>query len=83
MILISASGKSENMLAAARYARSRGITVVTLTGFAADNPLRGLGHLNLWVDSLAYNVVEVAHQLWLLAVCDLIIGRAEYSVSGR
>lgn len=81
VILISASGKSPNMVAAAEYARKRNVVVVTLTGFAEDNPLRMLGHLNLWVDSRAYNVIEMTHQVWLLAVCDLIIGRAEYPVS--
>ena len=53
--------------------------------FGADisklSPLRKLGALNFWVDSRAYNVVEMTHQIWLLAVCDLIIGSAEYSAS--
>ena len=71
-ILISSSGKSPNMLNAAQAAVERGLTVVTMTGFAPDNPLRQLGALNLWVDSAVYNIVESTHQLWLLAVCDLI-----------
>lgn len=78
VILISSSGKSPNMVQAAQYARSNGLTVVTCTGFAPDNPLRALGDLNVWVNSRAYNLVEMTHQLWLLAVCDLIIGSAEY-----
>lgn len=77
-ILISSSGKSHNMLKAAEYASRRKLNLVTFTGFAADNPLRALGTLNFWVNSYAYNVVEMTHQIWLLAVCDLIIGRAEY-----
>lgn len=78
VILISSSGKSPNVINAARYAREQGVKVVTFTGFSADNPLKALGHLNVWVDSRAYNVVEMTHQIWLLAVCDLIIGAAEY-----
>jgi D-sedoheptulose 7-phosphate isomerase len=45
------------------------------------NPVKKLGDLNFWVHSRAYNVVEMTHQIWLLAVCDLIIGSAEYSAS--
>lgn len=78
VILVSSSGRSPNMLQAARYARERGLRLVTFTGFGADNPLRALGSLNLWVESRAYNVIEMTHHIWLLAVCDLIIGEAEY-----
>ena len=56
-----------------------GLPVVTFTGFKPDNPLKQEGELNFWVDSKAYNVVENTHQIWLLMVCDLIIGKAEYS----
>jgi len=78
VILISSSGRSENVLRAARRARELEMQVVTLSGFDADNPLRSLGELNFWVDSHAYNIVEMTHQIWLLAVCDAIIGHAEY-----
>jgi D-sedoheptulose 7-phosphate isomerase len=81
VILISSSGKSPNIVQAAEYARSIGLTVITFTGFAKDNPLKSHGDLNFWVDSQAYNIIECTHQIWLLAVCDLIIGKAEYSVS--
>lgn len=81
VILISSSGKSPNMLCAARYAAERGFGVVTFTGFSSDNPLRSLGQLNFWVDSRAYNIVEMTHQIWLLAMCDLIVGQAEYPAS--
>jgi D-sedoheptulose 7-phosphate isomerase len=77
-VLISASGKSPNMVEAGRFARERGLPLVTFTGFGMDNPLKALGEINFWVDSRAYNVVEMTHQIWLLAVCDLIIGKAEY-----
>lgn len=74
-ILISSSGNSPNMLQAARAASAKGLAVVTLTGFTPDNPLRALGRLNLWVDSRVYNVVEMTHHIWLLAVCDLLASR--------
>ncbi len=78
VILISSSGRSPNILNAARYAASKGLGVVTFTGFGDDNPLRALGQLNLSLKSRAYNVIEMTHHIWLLAVCDLIIGSAEY-----
>lgn len=81
VVLISSSGRSANMVRAADHALARGLPLVTFTGFAADNPLRQRGRLNFWVDSRAYNVVEMTHHIWLLAVCDLIIGRAEYPAS--
>lgn len=81
VILISSSGRSPNMCRAAEYARGRGLAVVTFTGFDETNPLKKLGVLNFWVDSGAYNIVEMTHQIWLLAVCDLIIGSAEYPAS--
>jgi hypothetical protein len=55
------------------------IEIITLSGFDADNPLRQSGSINLWVDSRAYNIVEMTHHIWLLAVVDMIKGSAEYS----
>ena len=78
-ILISSSGKSNNIINAASQANKMGIHVITLTGFKQDNPLKKLGELNFWLDSRAYNIIENTHQIWLLMVCDLIIGEIEYS----
>ncbi len=80
-VLISSSGQSPNIINAAKYAALNDITVITFTGEDIDNPLRELGNVNLWVDSLAYNIIENIHSFWLSAVCDSIIGKAEYSVS--
>tara|TARA_B100000315_G_scaffold64932_1_gene58957 strand:- start:159 stop:740 length:582 start_codon:yes stop_codon:yes gene_type:complete len=80
LIVISSSGSSGNMLNGIRAARKKNFrSVVTFSGFAQDNPLRQLGDINLWVDSKAYNFVENIHQVWLLAIVDLIIGSREYS----
>ena len=73
IILISSSGRSENMINAAQRADELGINVVTLTGFDEANPLRAFGKVGLWCDSSHYNVVENAHQIWLLAVVDYLI----------
>ena len=79
LILISSSGKSPNMINACKAAKNKKISkIITLTGHEKNNPLSKLGDINLWVDSKAYNFIENTHQLWLLTVCDLIIGKREY-----
>tara|TARA_B100000315_G_scaffold146727_1_gene135684 strand:+ start:73 stop:636 length:564 start_codon:yes stop_codon:yes gene_type:complete len=77
---ISSSGSSENILNGCLAARKKNFSkVITLSGMQAENPLRQLGDINLWANSMAYNHIENIHQIWLLAVVDLIIGNAEYS----
>ena len=80
LIVISSSGSSKNMHNGVKAARNGKFkAVVTFSGFKEDNPLHQLGDINLWVDSKAYNFVENIHQVWLLAIVDLIIGSREYS----
>jgi len=81
VILVSSSGRSKNVIKAAGVARAMDIEVVTFSGFLSDNPLKQCGDINLWVDSKAYNIIENMHMVWLTAICDSIIGKAEYSVS--
>ena len=76
-VFISSSGRSPNIVNGAGAARALGVRPVTLSGFDADNPLRKLGELNFWVNSRSYNVVEMTHQIWLLAVVDRIVARKE------
>ncbi len=79
---ISSSGASKNILNGCDAAREKKFSsVITLSGMSADNSLRKLGDINLWVDSKAYNHIENIHQFWLLAVVDLIIGKSEYSAN--
>ena len=73
VILISSSGKSQNILNAAEKANEMGLSVITVSGFLTDNPLRKLGDLNLWVDSTEYNIVEMTHHVWLVAIIDYLI----------
>jgi len=61
------------MIIGAKKAKYMGLKVITLTGFLPNNPLRKLGDVNLWVDSKAYNIVEMTHNVWLLSVVDYII----------
>ena len=49
-----------------------GLNILILTGFLPNNPLRKLGDVNLWVDSKAYNIVEMTHSVLLLSVVYII-----------
>ncbi|KCZ66043.1 MULTISPECIES: SIS domain-containing protein [unclassified Hyphomonas] len=78
LVAISSSGGSKNILNAVEQARKMGISVTTCSAMNPENPLRKLGDVNLWADSHAYNIVETVHQFWMMAVIDMIIGKAEY-----
>ncbi len=76
LIAISSSGRSMNIRNAAAQVRAGGGTVITLSGFAHDNPLRVLGDLNIWLDSSDYGVVEVGHQFVLHNLSDRLCDAA-------
>jgi D-sedoheptulose 7-phosphate isomerase len=81
VVLISVSGRSPNIVKAAEYARANQLPVVGFSGSAPDNPLRRLSDIDFYLPSRAYNVVECVHMIWLTTVVDMVVGRAEYSVS--
>ena len=81
VILISSSGSSTNMVNAAQTAKQMGMTVITFTGFTSDNLLKQEGDLNFWLNSKAYNIVEMTHHIWLLAIVDYIIGDIHYKAN--
>jgi D-sedoheptulose 7-phosphate isomerase len=74
LVAISSSGRSANILAAVAAARKLGCSVLTMSGFASDNPLRRTGDMNLYLDSTAYGYVEIGH----LALCHAIV---DYSMA--
>ena len=79
LILISAGGNSPNMTNGAKQARKKEIkNIITFTGNDKNNNLTKLGDINFWVDSKAYNHIENVHQILLLSLVDLIIGKTEY-----
>jgi len=61
LIAISSSGQSENILRSARAAREANCRIITMSGFASDNPLRRLGEINFYVPSRSYGHVELVH----------------------
>ena len=77
VILISSSGTSSNIINAAQFCVARRVNLITLSGFDKDNPLSGLGHVNVWCDSKIYNYVEMAHHIWLVALVDYFANSKE------
>jgi D-sedoheptulose 7-phosphate isomerase len=69
LIAISSSGRSKNILSAVLEAQEAGCFIVTLSGFDADNPLRSMGDLNVYVPSHSYGAVEITH----LAICHCVV----------
>lgn len=61
IFLISSSGKSENVLRLARFARENNIFTVGLSGFTGGH-LKDIVDVNIHVKSSAYTVVELVHQ---------------------
>lgn len=61
LVAISSSGQSENILNAARTARSMDMKVVTFSAMSEANPLRSLGSLNLYVPAEDYGHAETCH----------------------
>ena len=74
LIAISSSGKSANILAEVDAARCAGATILTLSGFSTDNPLRKKGDMNLFVPNKLYGFVEIAHLCICHAILDLTMG---------
>jgi phosphoheptose isomerase/glycosyltransferase involved in cell wall biosynthesis len=68
MVLLSTSGSSPNVLAAARRARQEGMVVWALTG-RAPNPLAELADEAVCVPADSTSVVQEAHLVLLHALC--------------
>ena len=71
LLLLSTSGRSENVLAAAHRARSQGLTVWAMTG-PAPNPLAGCADEALCVAGADTSVVQEVHLVAIHALCDAL-----------
>lgn len=76
LIAISSSGQSESIIRAVQAAAARKCRIITLSGFNADNQLRGLGEMNFYVSSAEYGYVESVHSVLTHLLTD-------YAVSAR
>jgi len=70
LIAISSSGNSKNIRNAAAQVTEAGGKVITLSGFACDNPLRSSGDINVWLDASDFGMVEIGHQFILHNISD-------------
>lgn len=73
VILVSSSGKSKNVVNAAKYLKKKDNNLITLTGLNSNNPLKNYGKINFFVDSKNYNVVESVHLVILLGIVEELI----------
>ena len=71
IILISSSGKSLNMINAAKYCNENQFDLITFSGFDKSNELSQLGRVNFHVDSKNYNYVEMIHHIILVSIVDI------------
>jgi D-sedoheptulose 7-phosphate isomerase len=70
VILLSASGNSQNIVNAAKYCDRKKINLITLSGINEKNKLRKLGKINFFVKSKNYNVVELIQLNTLLTIVE-------------
>jgi D-sedoheptulose 7-phosphate isomerase len=75
LILISSSGKSENIINGAKISKKLGINLITLSGFSKKNTLVNKGLINFHVPSSNYNVVESMHLIILLQIVENLIDK--------
>ena len=71
-ILISSSGKSKNIINAAKICKKKKIFLITFSGFNKNNSLKKIGNINFWVNSKNYNYIEMTHHIWLLSIVDYL-----------
>lgn len=73
LVSISSSGKSKNILKAVGAAKAKGSSVITLSGFDKNNPLRPQGICNFYVPANEYGLVEVGHQYVCHYIADILM----------
>jgi phosphoheptose isomerase/glycosyltransferase involved in cell wall biosynthesis len=71
LVLLSTSGRSPNVLAAARRGREAGLHVWALTG-PGPNPLAELADESLCVPAVEVSVIQEAHLVLVHALCDVV-----------
>ncbi|MCU7495320.1 MAG: SIS domain-containing protein [Ignavibacteria bacterium] len=83
IVAISSSGRSGNILSGVKKAVQMGCKVVTLSGFAPDNPLRAMGDINYHVSSFSYGFVEAAHSVLVHYITDCAGSLAREGMAGE
>lgn len=80
VVFVSSSGNSKNIVNAAKWCKKNKFKIVTFTGFNQDNHLNKINNngVGFWVNSKAYNHIEMCHLFMLLGMVDFIIGKLVY-----
>ena len=73
VILISSSGMSRNIVQAAKYCKTKKMTVISLSGFSKKNSLNKYGKFRFHVNSKNYNVIESCHLIILLNIVEKLL----------
>ena len=72
VILLSASGKSQNIIKAANYCRRNKLNLYSLSGFNSKNSLNKISKKKFHINSKNYNQVEILQSLILLMTIDFL-----------
>jgi D-sedoheptulose 7-phosphate isomerase len=81
VIFVSVSGESPNIIEALKRAKNLGMRTIGFSGKSHNNSLNSSADYTFWVNSQAYNIVENVLSIWLLSLCDFVIGESVYEVS--
>lgn len=73
LVAVSSSGKSENILRGVACAREKECRIITMSGFAPDNPLDSMGDINFYAPAKDYGPVEIVHQSICHCLLDTIV----------
>ena len=80
VIFMSVSGNSPNLINALKYCKSKKLDTITFSGSKKNNYLFKNGGINIYINSMAYNIVECIHLMLLTFVVDSLKGKAIYKV---
>ncbi|MDO8555502.1 MAG: SIS domain-containing protein [bacterium] len=78
LFAVSSSGESKNILNAVEVAKSKGMTIITLSGFDPLNSLRKIGEINFYAPSNSYRHVESAHLFVFNCILDFFLAVTNY-----
>ena len=82
LIAVSSSGNSENILRCVDLAQDKGMTVITVSGFSANNPLRERpAEVSLYLPCELYGHAEVGHEALLHSVIETLWMEGQRDVS--
>ena len=75
LVAISSSGNSPNIVEAIQTAHMKEGSVITFSGFRADNRIRSMGNWNVYVPAEHYGMVESIHTVFLQQIVDELLVR--------